>query len=285
MRLDEFVKDAEHYGIGLIPSLFWNITAISDLSGEPRNQWGNPDSRTIAFMRSYTAEIVIRYKDSPAIWGWEYGNEMNNNADIPYTTVRPEKGTPAVRTEVDKISTADMILAMKEFCDAVRSIDHDRIVFTGNSKTRGYAWHLMKSGVWKKDSMVQYQSMIGIQNPDPYRSVTMHIYSNNISDYFADQQATMRDLIQITRDEADRMHKVLFIGEFGAPSTLGTVEEENKFNELMSAIEDLKIPMAAVWVFDYSLQDADLNITPANRRNYMIEEIGKLNQRIKLQMQ
>ena len=34
-------------------------------------------------MRRYTEEVVRRYKDSPAIWGWEFGNEYNLAADLP----------------------------------------------------------------------------------------------------------------------------------------------------------------------------------------------------------
>ena len=40
--------------------------------GEAPSQMGNPQSKTTAFMKTYTREVVSRYKDSPAIWGWEF---------------------------------------------------------------------------------------------------------------------------------------------------------------------------------------------------------------------
>ncbi len=282
-RFDEFVHDAEKYGIGLIPSIFWNITATSDLSGEPRNQWGNPSSKTIAFMKSYTSEVVQRYKDSPAIWGWEFGNEMNLTNDIPYTSVRPQAGTPEFRTDSDRISTADMIVALKEFANTVRTYDNHRLIFSGHSHPRGYAWHLMKSGVWKKDSLFRYKFMVGLQNPDPLNSVTMHLYPNAVNEHFTDQQSSLKSIILITQNEAAKLKKPLFLGEFGASLTLGEEKERLKFNELLSAIDELKVPLAAVWVFDYSLQNADWNITPTNSRSYMIEEIGRLNRSIQQQ--
>ena len=62
-RLDDVVKSAEENGIGLIPSLFWHVSTVPDLVGEPMDQFGNPESKTAAFIRQYTEEVVLRYKD------------------------------------------------------------------------------------------------------------------------------------------------------------------------------------------------------------------------------
>ena len=77
------VSIAEENGLGLLPSLFWLTATATDLVDEPRDQWGNPDSRTHAFMRGYVRDVVRRFADSPAIWGWEFGNEYNLDADLP----------------------------------------------------------------------------------------------------------------------------------------------------------------------------------------------------------
>jgi hypothetical protein len=49
-RMDRLVTEARNRNIGLIPSLFWYDACISDVVMEPRNQLGNPSSKTIAFM-------------------------------------------------------------------------------------------------------------------------------------------------------------------------------------------------------------------------------------------
>ena len=41
-RLDAVVRSAEKHGVGLIPSLFWNMATLPDLVGEPIDQLGNP---------------------------------------------------------------------------------------------------------------------------------------------------------------------------------------------------------------------------------------------------
>ena len=65
---------------------------MPDLVGEPRNQWGNPESKTRQFMRTYIREVVSRYVNSPAIWGWEFGNEYNLSLDTPdrWRTLPPD---------------------------------------------------------------------------------------------------------------------------------------------------------------------------------------------------
>ena len=54
--LDGVVQAAEESNVGLIADLFWSNTAVPDLVGEPRDQWGNSQSRTRQFMRTYIRE-------------------------------------------------------------------------------------------------------------------------------------------------------------------------------------------------------------------------------------
>jgi len=82
-RLDLIVKTAEESNVGLIPSLFWRTATYPDLVDEYQDQWGNPESKTHEFMRNYVKEVVSRYLNSPAIWGWEFANEMNLECDLP----------------------------------------------------------------------------------------------------------------------------------------------------------------------------------------------------------
>ena len=51
--MDDVVKSARENGVGLYLSLFWNPSCVPDMVGEPCNQWGNPNSKTHAFMRQY----------------------------------------------------------------------------------------------------------------------------------------------------------------------------------------------------------------------------------------
>ena len=81
-EMDLFVKTCEENKIGIIADLFWTKFSVSDVVGESVNQIGNPASKTMEYARKYTRELVSRYKDSPAIWGWEIGSEFNLAADL-----------------------------------------------------------------------------------------------------------------------------------------------------------------------------------------------------------
>ena len=101
--LDEVVLSAEKHNIGLICSLFWHQTGVADYCGEPLSAWGKEDSKTRQFMNDYIDVVVNRYSESPAIWGWEYGNEFNLGLDLPNgmellpQTIVSQMGTPATR--------------------------------------------------------------------------------------------------------------------------------------------------------------------------------------------
>ena len=131
-RLDAVVRSAERHNVGLIPSLFWNIATFPDLVGESMDQLGNPESETIAFIEQYTAEVVQRYRNSPAIWGWEFGNEYNLNVDLPNASshrpkVVPHLQTGLERTSRDELSSGHMLTAFGHFARTVRTYDAHRI--------------------------------------------------------------------------------------------------------------------------------------------------------------
>ena len=288
-NFDAVVQSAEELEIGLIPSLFWHHSSVPDLMGESVNQWGNPNSKTIRFMREYVKEVVSRYKDSPAIWGWELGNEYNLVADLPgenehLPQITVENGTPAVRTKADKLRTDDIRVAMIEFAKTVRLYDASRIIISGNANPRPAAYHLYTAKNWTRDTEAQYNLMLDTQNPDPINTYSIHHYPDNEFQYFADQKASLKEIIRVTMAHASQQKKPLFIGEFGAAEAkLGVDNARQKYFEILEGIEEAKVPLAAVWVFDYSPHNTEeaINIGPDNgSHEYMLQAISELNERI-----
>lgn len=283
MLLDEFVKEAESNGIGLIPSLFWYYAAIPDLVGEHMDQWGNPKSKTIAFMRSYTAEMVTRYKDSPAIWAWEFGNEMNLSVDFleramnSLPKVNPSAGTPEKRTSEDINTTEILRCALNEFAATVRKYDPNRAIFSGNAIPNPNMYHRYKYKNWLQDSSTEFTALLDLQNPSSLGTLTIHPYPSVENSFFSDFKADLSTIIQEAMRSSKELKRPLFIGEFGSPKTYGAEKEAQKFNDLLNGIIAYKVPLSALWVFDYSPQDADWNVTPTNSRKYQLDEIIKAN--------
>lgn len=291
-KLDRIVEIAEEQGIGLIPSLFWHMPTFPDLMGEHMDAYSDSNSKTIAFVKSYTAEVVERYKDSPAIWGWEFGNEFNLFIDIPHDSRPPNPpglGCPAERDPVrDQFKNSDMINAFNEFGRVVRRIDPHRAIFSGNSEPRPAAWHLANEGSWTPDDYGQYKQIVEKFECGAINTVTVRAYCNygvaasryplglkKPSDYIAAMMRISREL-----------GKPLFVGEFCASDDwLGEAKEdmdhvddvEEAFRERVNAIVDNKVPLSAVWVYDLPQQDASCSITFDNHRAYMIDEIVKAN--------
>ena len=274
-RLDGVVKSAERHGIGLIPSLFWHLSAVPDLVGEPCNRWGDPGSRTISFMRQYTRELVTRYAASPAIWGWELGNEYSLAADLPNAAehrppVVPRLGTPAQRTGEDDLTHAAIRVALREFAREVRKHDPQRIIVSGNGTPRPSAWHQAHEKSWKRDTPEQFAEMLAADNPSPVDTLCVRGY---------DLTTDLGRLAQ-SMTVAQAVRKPLFVGEFGVPGA-ATAESKEKFAAILAAIEAYRVPLSALWVFDYANQTKDWNVTATNERSAQLDAIQQANERMR----
>src|ERR1019366_2014623 len=253
-RLDGVVQSAEQHGIGLIPSFFWNRSTVPDLVGDPCNRWGDPNSRTIAFMREYTRELITRYSRSPAIWGWEFGNEYNLAADLPNAAehrppVVPGLGTPAHRTAEDDLTHAAIRVALREFALEVRKYDPQRIITSGNAFPRVSAWHQSKEKSWRNDTHEQFAEMLAADNPSPINTLSVRGYDLITDIGRLDQAITV----------AQTTKQPLFVGEFGVPRQ-ATEDSKIKLTKILSAIETNHVPLSALWVFDFDDQTKDWNV-------------------------
>lgn len=169
-----------------------------------------------------------------------------------------------------------MIVALEEFSKTVRKLDVSRIIFSGNSIPREAACNLDSRKTWDLDNSSQFEVVLGMQNPDPLNSITIHLYPTTTNRFSDSPTTSLKEIIRISMEDARKKKKPLFIGEFGA--AIGA-EEKIKFKELLDGIETYNVPISAVWVFDLPQQNTDWNITSSNSRKYMLEEIGNLNVR------
>jgi hypothetical protein len=270
VRLDTVVKLAERHGIGLIPSLFWHQPTISDLVGEPVDQWGHASSQTHAFMRAYVRDIVTRYRNSPAIWAWEFGNEFNLPADLPNAAehrppVQPSLGTAASRSARDELTHVQIRTALAEFAREVRRHDPHRLIISGNAFPRPSAWHQQHERNWQRDAPEQWAEMLAADNPSPIASLSGRLYSTN-------------DLVALTPAMAlsRQCGKPLIIGEFGVDGSM-TDPTRRQFRELLHALDANGVPLAALWVFDFEGQAKDWNVTAKNTRQEQLRLVAEMN--------
>ncbi len=294
--LDGVVAAAEDYGVGLIPSLFWAYHTAPDLHGEPMDQLGNPESATSDYIREYTAKVVQRYMHSPAVWAWQMGNEYNLEVDLPNPEahrppVWPHLGTPDHRTERDDLTAEHMVTAYGTFIETVRLYDGDRAVITGNAAPRRSAWHNTHHGTWQDDTEEQFQLILARDNPDPYDTVSIHIYpysygdlgSTYSGDLYSGPSESLYEQVYNTQKYSLAMDKPLTIGEFGANKVLGDPGQANRLEEFLYAIEHNHVQLSAIWVYDFTYQEPEgWNITFENDRAFMLDMVIQTNERLAL---
>jgi hypothetical protein len=282
--MDGLVKSAEKHGIGLIPSFFFCYSTVPDIVGEPMMEWGNPESKTIAFMRQYTREMVTRYKDSPAIWGWEFGNEIMLAADLHMPQHRPPVwptlGTATARTERDELTSQAARYVQTAFAEEVRKYDKSRIILSGNACPRAAAWHLLNEHSWKQDSRDQFAESLLADNADPIDTICIHMYPDAIGRF--DRNLTYAELLRPALDIAAKAGKPLFVEEFGTDEKTGTETARAEFDRMLSAIEKTHVPMAALWVYDFDGQADTYNVS-ATIRPYQLDAISQANARMSAQ--
>lgn len=287
--MDGFVKAAEQRGIGLIFSLCWYDASIPDLVDEPRGAWGDPSSKTVAFMRKYVSEVVGRYANSPATWAWELGNEYSLGADLPNAAqcrppVVPHLGSRAERGPGDDLTHDMIVTACREFGNAVGKLDTAHLITTGHSLPRPSAAHFRSDHTWTQDTREELVQNLMDVTPDPINLISVHVYPQDHEKRFNQPHTAYLEILQLCMRASEQSGKALFVGEFGAPDDEkngGPEKARAEFTSLLSAIEESGVPLSALWVFDLPFQESFVNVTASNARSWQLDELEKANQRMK----
>lgn len=288
--LDRFVAEAEARGIGLIPSLFWSYFAVPDLMEEPISKWGTSESKTRAFMRRYTEAVVSRYRKSPAIWAWEFGNEYLSEADLPKPIradrwVVPSRGTAKVRTDADQPASRDFVDAFKDFANTVRRLDPRRPIMTGETLPRPSAWNLPRGNGWKPDTREQWSQVLVEGNPGLVDTLSIHFYHPprvKSASAYGIELLSPTEMLTLIVEQARAIGKPVWMGEFGpAGGEKDVAQRRAQVDVLLNWIEKEKIGLAAYWVFDSSNPEIAIwNAAPGNPNEFVFDKIEEFNRRL-----
>lgn len=287
---DSVVKKAEELNIGLVPSLFWDFTSVSFLVGEKLDEYGNSESKISEFIETYTREVVQRYKDSPVIWAWEFGNEINLYCDMPVEVFGVQ---PGQFTEGDMLYGETMVKAYKRFSQIIREYDADRIVITGNHEPRRYIWNNLNGELWKSDTEQQYKEILLRDNPEGIDAISIRGYYACGGEIPPMEIPTFDAFLKKIKPWSVEVGKPIFIGEFGAKTecryldengTTITLTTEESFQSKVDAIVDNRIQLSALWVYDFDDQNEASgnfwNITFSNSRSYQLQAIIDANKNV-----
>jgi hypothetical protein len=282
--LDGVVQAAEESNVGLIADLFWTNSAVPDLVGEPRDQWGNSQSKTRQFMRTYIGEVVSRYVNSPAIWGWEFGNEYNLPLDNPdawrnLRAANPRLGMTRSRGPDDALTTEIFTSALSDFARTVREIDGHRVLLTGNSIPRFSAYHMQAERRNGVDNAEQFATMLLRQNPGPFNPICIHAAPMSPLPRFT---KGYNELIQTCAGAARSASKSLYIEEFmtcPAKTECNNATRRENVSKVLAAIQANNVPLASVWVYERKMIRDPSSLSFDDDTASVLQMIGDFNRK------
>jgi len=152
--------------------------------------------------------------------------------------------------------------AFAAFGREVRKYDAHRLIVTGDSFPRASAWHQAHEGTWTADTPEQFAEMISAVNPAPISGISVHLYEAD--------EGRLAQAVQA----AHQLNEPLFVGEFGAPGATPAVEAVCR--RQIKAICDARVPLAALWVFDFGYQ-TEYSVTATNARSGQLDLIAQAN--------
>ena len=268
-RMDKVVQCAEKNHIGLIPSFFWRLATVEELENEPPSQVGNPNSRTSAYIRTFTRALVTRYKDSPAIWGWEFGNEANLAVDNPTGAGRDVRRFGLLPSTQVALTSSQLRSAYQLFAQTVRQYDSYRIIEPGTTIPRKAAWHNARGQFWQPDSNAQYCQALLNLTPDPMNVISAHVYPR-AHELLPNGANQIEQVIPLLMQASSNSRKPLFIGEF-------PVRDREQTAQFLRAIVSNSVPLSAFWVFDNKAQEATMSVGFDNERSFVLDLVAQAN--------
>lgn len=296
--MKDVLKAAEERGIGIIVSLMWADPAVSEHVGEKRSAMGNVNSKTVAYAKKYTATLVKALKDSPAVWGWEVGNEYNLTADLfdpNYKNYLPWNNTTG--TAEDYYTSHDLHVFYSEIAKEIRKYDSYRLITNGNGGMRESAYNMSQASKnadkngnkwaidWTHDTMEQFVEICQYYTPDPMDTLSFHfqnatngssnpsyIFTHKFSGKTVDSKTYFKAYVSAMKS----VGKAVFFGEFGDMLDMETAPDcMEKFDDLCSWILSSGIQIACTWQFLYAREDGNKGEKMAILSNYNKQLISK----------
>lgn len=178
-KMDALVAKCRARGMGVIWTMFWRLNTIPDLVGENRRAWLS-SSNTRTFATTITQEVVARYLNEEAVYGYAFANEVNHYNDSPTVSIgiNANYGTAASYVNADNVfnstsldTPSELATVLSWWYGVVRAIDTNRIVMSGNGPN-SYWQPGGASGV-----TTPYRDWLReLQRDNPLNTATIHFY-------------------------------------------------------------------------------------------------------------
>src|SRR5262249_39025573 len=159
----------------------------------------------------YTKEMVQRYNDSSAIWGWEFGNEANLGVDLRNGGGRRGNAAALFGGGGGGLCSPQVRGPPYVFWPTLRRIDSSRLLDSGTCVPRPAAWHMARGQAGRDSAQQSFDSLLEL-HPDPMNVISIHVYEKAKQNYpWANSTAGVLTTLMRAAAAAG---KPLFLGEF-----------------------------------------------------------------------
>ena len=248
---DKIVKEAEKNNVGIIMNFFWNMESVTKHVGESLYEIANKDSKTIKYQKDFINAIISRYKESPAIWGYEISNELNLNVDLARAA-----------SYQNQITSDELDVYFNTISDVIKRADGTRLITTGDSMSRfsSYSLYKVTRGInysnhrnwaeaaygWDYQGVDNYKYMVKKLNNSSVNSISLHLYKDGSTW----DMRTMSDVISVYTNVANELKKPLYVGEFNTSYEDSSMSITQKFAAEVDAIKNSSVQLSSPWLAD-----------------------------------
>lgn len=261
-HVDKMMADLDASGIGIVPSFAFNQLEIPSMTGETLSDMvKNPNSASYTLLKQFVTQFITRYKNDPAMYFYETGNEMSNSADVDIVaSCSTQYGAGARECNAKgNISTNDMIGYSTRLSTLIRTLDPSHAITSGYSVPRPVAEHLRASWLlghasdFTPDTQQQFTTNLD-EVSQGYDIVDTHLYpSANSLDRFGITGATNAGLLAIIQSAVTAIGKRFYVGEFGDNEISNvTINTPRPFSSnVLQQVQDDGIAYSSPWIWEF----------------------------------
>lgn len=255
--MDDIFREAEADHVGLIADLNWQVDAFSSLAHQQPSDLASPNSRSAQLMAQYISQFVQRYRSSPALMGYEAGNEFNLYADIG---------------SYPNLTAAQVHQILVETGQDIRAYDPSRMIQSGDSCDRQEAWHLANGQGWVTDSQDQWEQMEEYFNP--YGTVTAHPFGLVPDPSGGTYVCDVSELDRIV-SLGNKIGEPVIAGEWGDK---GAGQSQSEFQTVASGVFSSGAPISMLWTYNTLLIPGfSWSATFTNSLAYELQDVAAQN--------
>ena len=257
---DRIIKEAEKNNVGIIIDFFWYLSSLQHYNNEYVVEMANPNSKTMKFEERFVKAIIERYKSSPAVWGYEIGNEYNIEADLTGNNLY--YALPGANQERNHITTEELASYYANISNIIKNADGTRLITTGDSMARPASYVLYQStkGInysnhttwqqadysrWNYPGADNYKYMIEkLNSGGSTNAISLHLY--RCDEYCTN--ISMNEIISAYESVAATLKKPLYVGEFWASWANTSLPITERFAYEVDTISNSSIQLSSPWL-------------------------------------